>query len=95
MALNRQQINRLLNEARAEGLDDDELATLEEMLLDRALELKGAERLDMALSLAPEDELQAAETFMSDMNAERVAAMARGAADLNSMSEDEWQRLIG
>lgn len=93
MALTSQQNNQLLNVARVEGLDADELLAVEEVLLDRAAQLDGATRLDMALSLVNEPELHAAETFMIEMSANRAQAMRNGAQELNAMSEDEWERL--
>ena len=93
MALNSQQISQLLNEARAAGLDDDELEALAWSLYDRAAQLDGATRLDMALSLADAPEVEAADTFMVEFASQRKAAIKRGAAAINAISVDEWERL--
>lgn len=94
MALTTAQIQALLNDARNAGLDADEIRALEWALVDRAAELDGATRLDMALMLADEREQQAAETFMQDVANQRKEAMQRGVEALNAMTDDEWERLI-
>lgn len=94
MALTTQQIQSLLNEARAAGLDEDEIRTLEWVLADRAAELDGATRLDMALLLADEAETQAADRFMVESAQHRQDAMRRGLAELDGMTDEEWERLI-
>jgi hypothetical protein len=86
------QIQQILNRHN-QLLDADELSALEEVLIDRAAQMNGATRLDVALSLAPEDELQAAATFIGEMDTVRRDAMRRGAANLNSIPDDEWEEL--
>lgn len=93
MALTLAQIQSLLSEAVAEGLDADEVEALRWVLLDNAAQMDGATRLDMALQLVEEAELQAADTFLVEFADQRQQAIARGAADVQSMSDDEWQRL--
>lgn len=94
MALTTAQIQTLLNEARTAGLDADEIEALEWVLIDAAANLDGATRLDLALSLADEPELQAADTFLVEVAAQRRAAITRGVAELNAISDEEWERLI-
>lgn len=94
MALTSQQRQRLLNEARASGMDDDDLATMEWVLADRDAQLDGATRLDLALMLADEAELIAADAFLVEFGEQRKAAVQRGIEAINAMSESEWERLI-
>jgi hypothetical protein len=94
MPLTTQQIQQLLSEARVAGLDDDEITALEWALLDRAAQLDGANRLDIALQLGDDNEIAAAETFMGEMQGIRSDAIKRGANELSTISDDEWESLI-
>lgn len=94
MPLTTQQIQQILTTAQTLGLDADEIAALEWLLLDRAAQLDGANRLDLALQLGDDNEVQAAEDFMGELQRQRGEAIARGTADLNTMSDDEWESLI-
>jgi hypothetical protein len=94
MPLTTQQIQQLLNEARVAGLDEDEITALEWALLDRAAQLDGASRLDIALQLGDENEIAAAETFMSEMQDIRNDAIKRGADEINGISDAEWEGLV-
>lgn len=95
MTLSNSQIAQLLNDARAAGLDTDSVQALEWALRDRAAHLTGAMRLDMALLLAPDAELRAADTFLVEARKLRQAALQRGRVVLNGMSDEEWKGLIG
>jgi hypothetical protein len=95
MALSRQQINQLLDQGRAAGMNATELASMREFLIDRAAEMDGATRLDNALAQLPEADREAAEAFVQDMGAIRGDIMQRGADDVLSMSDEEWEGLIG
>ena len=92
--LNSQQIKQLLSESAVAGLDADELSAVEETLLNRAADLSGAERMDMALSLIDETEARAADRFMVEVAGQRKAAIARGTAALKAMTDKEWEGLI-
>ncbi len=94
MALNSQQINQLLNEARAAGFDTAEVRAIEWMLLDRAAQLDGATRLEMAAQLLPDEDRAPLDTYMSEAATLRTDVIKRGAADLNGMSDDEWERVV-
>jgi hypothetical protein len=93
--LNLNQIQSLLSEAVAAGLDPDEVEALRWVLVDQAAQLDGAMRLDAALALVDQPELDAAESFMGEIADMRKAAIKRGADDLLSMSDEEWQKLTG
>lgn len=94
MALTRDQIIALLNEARTAGLDPDDLEAVEWVLLDQAAELDGATRLDMALALAPQPETDAADRFMVESQQLRREAFDRGITEMKAMTEEEWEMLI-
>lgn len=96
MPLTMAQIEDLLQQARESGdLDGDELEALEWFLVDRAAELDGATRLDVALSMLPLDEQQAADTFLSEINTLRRGIVQRGADIVGAIDDAEWERLIG
>ena len=93
MALNSQQINQLLNEARAAGFDTAEVRAIEWMLLDRAAQLDGAARLEMAAQLLPDEDRAPIDTYMSEAATLRTDVIKRGAADLESIPDEEWDGL--
>jgi hypothetical protein len=90
-----QQINALLDAAQMDGADATEIATMREYLIDRAAQMDGATRLDAALSQLPDNELEAAEAFMSESAAIRGDIMTRGADTVSAISDDEWEGLTG
>ncbi len=94
MALNSQQINQLLNEARAAGFDTAEVRAIEWMLLDRAAQMDGATRLEMAAQLLPDEDRVPLDTYMSEAATLRTDVIKRGVADLKSLSDEEWERLV-
>jgi len=94
MPLTIQKIQQILSEAQAAGLGADEIAALEWALLDRAAQLDGANRLDIALQLGDTDEIAAAETFMGEMLGIRRDALRRGADEISAITDSEWESLI-
>lgn len=83
----------MLQQAQQQGLTALEVDALRLYLTDRAAQMDGATRLEMAARLLPEDERAPIDTFVGEMGTIRNAVIARGADDLNSLSNDEWERL--
>lgn len=94
MALTTQQINQLVDAARADGASVAEIDALREYLIDRAAQMDGATRLDVALAQIDETERATAERFMLEFAQVRGGILARGADAVNGISDDEWERLI-
>jgi len=96
--LTQQQLNVFIADARAQGLDESTIEGMVFALLDNAADLGGAERLAMARELLPADEGAdegaAVDTFLAEFATLRQTRLAEAAADLNSISDDEWARLI-
>lgn len=95
MPLTMAQIASLLKQAFDAGLDEDERQALEWYMIDRAAQLDGATRLDVALSLITGADREAAEIFMQDMQGVREGILQRGAEALNGINDAEWDRLLG
>lgn len=56
--------------------------------------MDGATRLEMAARLLPDEDRAPIDTYMSEAATLRTDVIKRGAADLNSLSDDEWERLV-
>lgn len=55
--------------------------------------MDGATRLEMAALLLPDEDRAPLDTYMSDAATIRSDVIKRGAADLESVSDEEWERL--
>ncbi len=56
--------------------------------------MDGATRLEMAALLLPDEDRAPLDTYMSDAAMLRTDVIKRGAADLKSLSDEEWERLV-
>lgn len=80
--------------AQARGLTATEAEALRLYLVDRAAQMDGATRLEMAKRLLPPDEQATIDRFLVEAQALRRQALERGIAELNAMSDEEWERLV-
>lgn len=93
MALTQSQIQQLLDMARAGGLSEFEIDGLEEELLFRAAELDGAQRAELYLIELGED-ARHMDGFIEANTTLGRGLLQRGAAALEAVSDDEWERLV-
>jgi hypothetical protein len=69
------------------------LEAFELYLTDRAAQMDGATRLQMAARLMPDEDSAPIITYIDEAATIRRGVIQRGAADLDSISDDEWERL--
>lgn len=76
-------------------MDNLDLETLREFLVDRAATMDGATRMEMAIVQQPEDEQRATRRFQREIGDIRAGITERGAVEVLAINDDEWGRLIG
>jgi hypothetical protein len=90
MALTLAQIDALVAHAAALGLDAPAMEGVRYYLLNRAAQLDGAGRFDLAFAQLPKDEAASVSVFLDEMTALRQTVMERGRTAVAALSEDEW-----
>lgn len=94
MPLTLQQLNDILQQARANGLSEAEVDALAEALTVRMAGQDGAGKLKMTLDLTPPNSKQSMQAFVDDMAALRKDQMQRAADDIMGMSDAEWDAIM-
>lgn len=94
MGLTADQINAMVIVARNAGLTPVEAAALRETLIMRALQPELADKLGMAIERLPAAQTRSMASFVEQSRALHHDIMTRGAADLNAMTDEDWEELI-
>jgi len=88
------QIDSATAHAKAAGFSDAEVEGVRLALLTRAAMLDGAQKLALAIDMMPDGQAVTVGEFLSAMGNLGRGVMARGAAGLNAISDEEWEQML-
>lgn len=94
MPLSLAQIEAMAQRARDAGLSAEEVETLREIIIMRALRPGAADKLGLAITQLPEPQTQSMNAFIDASRAVHRGIMTRGKTELEAMTDDEWERLL-
>jgi hypothetical protein len=95
MPLSLAQIDALVAQAVAAGMDTAEVEGIRQALLMRAADLDGAQKLALGQALTDAERAKNLQSFIDEMAAQHKSRMQRAADDIMGMSDEEWNAIMG
>lgn len=88
------QIDTILAQAAASGLESSEVEGLRAALLMRTAKPGNTNKLRLSVELLPETQKVSVDDYLAEVGALERTRLTRGRAQLDALSDDEWEQIV-